>query len=235
MKWLFFLIVLANAAFLSWHSFVQDDAPIAVDPVYAPPVSTKIFLLSENDPDAPKEALSPAPISNENLEEVISEVVSAVVDDAPALLCPRIEIERAGDKVLVEKELAESGWQYKEQEATGKRAKFWLYIAAPENAAKAQEIVKELTAKSVDSFIINRGEMKNRISLGLYSSEDRAALSKARIEELFPYTVDIYEHMRTVSLQYIDIERPVSEKGWAEFVSRFDLNEMTIKLEKNPC
>lgn len=235
MKWLFFLIVLANAAFLSWHSLVQDDMPLAVDPIYVPPVSAKIYLLSENGLDAPEGDLSPAPISNENLEKIINEAVSTVVDDVPVLLCPRIEIERAGDKVLVEKELAASGWQYKEQEVSGKRAKFWLYIAAPEEAAQAEEIVKTLAEKSVDSFIINRGEMKNRISLGLYSSQERADSSKKRMEALFPYIVDIYEHMRTVSLQYIDIVRPVSEKSWEEFVSKFDLSEMTIKLEKNPC
>ncbi|MDB4837110.1 SPOR domain-containing protein [Marinomonas sp.] len=235
MKWLFFLIVLANAAFLGWHGFVQRDLPAEVESAYAPPVSEKVYLLSEATPSEQGELQAVTVISNENLEGVIGDAVEGMVADSVSLLCPRVEIERADDRLLVEQALVQSGWQYQLQEVAGKRAKYWLYIAAPETTEKARQIVKELTEKSVDSFVINRGEMKNRISLGLYSSEERAGLSKERIQKMFSYSVDIYEHMRNVTLQQVDIERSINEKEWEGFVSKFDLNEMTIKLEKNPC
>ena len=77
--------------------------------------------------------------------------------------------------------------------------------------------------------------MKNRISLGLYSSMERADQAKKRIQDKSGFTVDVYEHMRSVPLQQVDIEQPVDEKDWESFVSRFDLSKMMIKLEKNPC
>jgi hypothetical protein len=69
----------------------------------------------------------------------------------------------------------------------------------------------------------------------LYSSKERAEQAKLRIQNLSGYRVDVYEHMRNVPLRQIDIEEPIDEKDWEQFVSRFDLTKMMIKLEKNPC
>ena len=43
----FYLLVLTNAALLSWNSFVQDNAFKPQEPVYTKPVSKSILLLSE--------------------------------------------------------------------------------------------------------------------------------------------------------------------------------------------
>jgi hypothetical protein len=69
----------------------------------------------------------------------------------------------------------------------------------------------------------------------LYSSQDRAAQAKQRIEKVSGYPVDIYEHMRNVPLFEIDIKDPVNVADWEAFVSSFDLGKMMIKIEKNPC
>ncbi|ETI61031.1 SPOR domain-containing protein [Marinomonas profundimaris] len=234
MKWLFLFIVLLNAAFLSWHSFVQDKPEKAKESIYGPPVSEKIHLLSEA-PAVSEQDYNAGVVSSETLEEALSKVIDEASGDEPELFCPRLETERKDDKTQITQVLKEFGWSHKEREITGKRAKFWLYIAAPETPAIAERIVKELAAKSIDSFVITRAEMKNRISLGLYSSKERAEQAKTRIQGVSSYRVDVYEHMRNVPLQQIDIEQPVDEKDWEQFISRFDLTKMMIKLEKNPC
>lgn len=233
MKWLFLFVVLLNAAFLSWHSFVQDKPTRSAESVYGPPVSEKIHLLSE----APQEELDGKSglMTSESIEDALNRVVEQAVADAPELFCPRVETERAEDKRQITQVLKEFGWAYQDREVTGKRPKFWLYIAAPETPTMAEKIVKELASKSIDSFVITRAEMKNRISLGLYSSMERADQAKKRIQDKSGFTVDVYEHMRSVPLQQVDIEQPVDEKDWESFVSRFDLSKMMIKLEKNPC
>lgn len=232
MKWLFLFIVLLNAAFLSWHSFVQDTPEKSREPIYGPPVSEKIYLLSE----APVEQYPEAEVlSNESLEDALNKVIEQATVDAPELFCPRIEAERSEDRQQIVKVLNGFGWDYQDREVTGKRPKFWLYIAAPETPEIAARIVKELASKSIDSFVINRAEMKNRISLGLYSSQERANQAKVRVQNASGYPVDVYEHMRNVSLQQIDISYPVDEKDWEQFMSRFDLTKMMIKVEKNPC
>jgi len=68
-------------------------------------------------------------------------------------------------------------------EVTGKELSFWLYIAAPETPASgANRKMRRLSP--LDSFVINRAEMKNRISLGLYSSKNAPAKPKLRIQNL---------------------------------------------------
>ncbi|WP_417529075.1 SPOR domain-containing protein [Marinomonas shanghaiensis] len=234
MKWLFLFVVLLNAGFLGWHGFVKDKPKVVQESVYGPPVSEKIHLLSEESANGEQVTHSNV-ASNESLEEALNRVIDQTVAKSPALLCPRMEMERQEDKKQITQALNDFGWSYKEQEVTGKRPKFWLYIAAPDTPATAAKIVKDLASKSVDSFVINRAEMKNRISLGLYSSQERADQAKQRIQNISGYTVDVYEHMRNVSLQQVDIAQPVSEKDWERFVSRLDLTKMMIKLEKNPC
>jgi hypothetical protein len=234
MKWLFLFVVLVNAAFMSWHSFIQDKPQQVKESIYGPPVSERIHLLSEESA-VTEQDYNAGVTSNETLEDALNKVADQMVRDEPDVFCPRIEVERQEDKVQITKVLADFGWAYQEKEVPGKRAKFWLYVAAPETPEKANQIVKDLKSKSIDSFVINRAEMKNRISLGLYSSIDRANQAKERIEKLSGYSVDIYEHMRNVSLQQIDVGQPIDEKDWEQFVSQLDLGKMTIKVEKNPC
>lgn len=234
MKWLFLFVVLLNAAFLSWHSFTQDGAPISEEAVYGPPVSEKIYLLSEEVPTTGVER-EVTEVQQGNFQTVMEQVSSQIQSTKDVLLCPLIEVERQAERVQVQTALDGLGWTYEIGDVSGKRTKYWLYVAAPESQAAAREIVKDLASKSIDSFVINREEMKNRISLGLYSSPDRANQAKSHIEEVSGYTVNVYEHMRNVALQQIKIGQPVNEKDWVLFVSQFDLAQMTIKVEKNPC
>lgn len=234
MKWVFLFVVLLNAAFLSWHSFVQDKQEKNQESIYGPPVSEKIHLLSEA-PAVTEQDYNAGTEANESLEEALGKVIDEASGDSPELFCSRLETERDEDKKQVAQVLKSFGWSYKDREVSGKRPKFWLYIAAPETPAIAERIVKELASKSIDSFVINRAEMKNRISLGLYSSKERADQAKTRIENVSGYAVDVYEHMRNVPLQQIDIAQPVDEKDWEQFMSRFDLTKMMIKVEKNSC
>ncbi|MEO9275864.1 SPOR domain-containing protein [Marinomonas sp. 5E14-1] len=234
MKWLFLFIVLINAAFLSWHNFIQDKPQVSKESVYGPPVSEKIYLLSEEVPVTGLESEETV-ARQESFEVAMDRAATQVEGSTESAFCPHVEVERQVEKEQIQNALDDLAWSYEINEISGKRTKFWLYVAAPETQAKAREIVKELTSKSIDSFVINREEMKNRISLGLYSSVERANQAKSRIEELSGYTVNIYEHMRNVSLQQIKVGQPIDEKDWALFVSQFDLTQMTIKVEKNPC
>lgn len=234
MKWLFLFVVLLNAAFFSWHSFIQDKPEQVKESVYGPPISERIYLLSEAPVDVSQQYVDEARANN-SLEEALGSAVAQVAVDVPELLCPLMEVERENDKKQIVQVLKEFDWGYQVKEMTGKRPKFWLYIAAPETPEIANRIVKELAAKSIDSFVIHRDEMKNRISLGLYSSIDRAKQARLRIQDVSGYSVNVYEHIRNVTLQQIDIAQPIDRQDWEQFVSQFDLSKMMIKLEKNPC
>ncbi|REG81142.1 SPOR domain-containing protein [Marinomonas pollencensis] len=235
MKWLFYVFVLANAAALSWNSLVQDNRVAPKESVYAPPVSESIRLLSEPQSD---DDIKAEKSQAEKIEDALNQAVASSVGsngESTAEFCPRIETEKSGDEAQVVKALKAFGWEYSEQETVGKRPKYWLYIDAPETKQRATEIVKDLAAKSIDSFIITREEMKNRISLGLYSAQGRALQARERIQKLSGYQVNIYDHMRSVSLHQITLKQPIKEADLEAFLAQFDLTKMMIKLEKNPC
>ncbi|MDP5057540.1 MAG: SPOR domain-containing protein [Marinomonas hwangdonensis] len=234
MKWLFLFIVLLNAAFLSWHSFVQDTTERTTELVYAPPVSEKVYLLSERVAnDAPQERVNSD--QKVSLEEALKKAMDQSKTDQNIAFCARIETEKTEDAKQVVQALTAFNWAYEKTEVSGKRSKFWLYIAAPETPEMARNIVSDLSSKSIDSFVINRAEMKNRISLGLYSSSERAEQARQRIQDVSGYQVDIYEHLRTVPLEQFDVTQSIQEKEWERFVSRLDLSKMMIKLEKKSC
>ncbi|SBS29327.1 Sporulation related domain protein [Marinomonas aquimarina] len=251
MKWVFLLLVLANAGFVAWQGFSAVDAGAQQAPVYAPPVSERIYLIGEARPEGdllaqslPEATLEPEPES-EPVEEVLSELNQAVAnavqqnaaeqDRRENLLCPVLELERDADRRTVSDALRNNNLAFSQNEITGKRDKYWLYIAAPATTAQAQDIVAELKLKRIDSYVIARGEMKNRISLGLFSSQERAQQAQTMIAQRSGKRVSIYEHERTVKLYELLLDQPISENAWAQFLQQLDLSKLLIKIEKNPC
>ncbi|GAB3479091.1 SPOR domain-containing protein [Marinomonas epiphytica] len=243
MKWLLVILILGNAAFFTWTSLQQDVIAPRVAPVYQAPISVPIQLVSELsaaelaqlDLDSSTSNTTSTEKAPANVLEALDQVLGDGDAKQASLLCPWFETEKKADQKIATQVLDQLGVSYANKEVTGARPKYWLYIAAPDTQTRAQAIVKELAGKSIDSFIISRGEMKNRISLGLFSSQARADQAKLRIEKATGYAVDVFQHQRSVTLQQTNIERPISEQMWGQFISALDLSKIMIKLEKNPC
>lgn len=237
MKWLFFIIVLVNAAFFGWAHMMKHNTAQVNEHVYAPPVSTSIRLLSEPANSEEQAAMTKAKQQSQEMEASLQKAltVAKANSETSPMVCPQLEVEKSADDAQIIQALKKLNWKYSEKQVMGKRPKFWLYIEAPDTQEQAREIVKALHNRSIDSFIITRGEMKNRISLGLYSSQEGADEARKRIESKLNYKLNIYRHLRTVSLHQIDIEQPISNEALEKLLSQFDLTKMMIKIEKNPC
>lgn len=248
MKWLFFLLVLLNVVAVGWYGFRGDEVVESADPVYAPPVSQRILALSEvrettaqkpdeaeisfvNELEAELRALAEAEAKAEEVK--VHKAVQAKV--AEQLICPVMSFEKDQEKSQVLARVQGVGWKVKEYRSHGDRQRFWVYIDAPASRQDAIRAVDRLKQQGVDSFIINRGEMKGRISLGLYSSAEAANTEKNRITNLSDFVVKVFEHMRSVPLSVLEIEEGISESDWSSFASSLELGNMMIKLEKNPC
>lgn len=239
MKWLFFLLVVINIGVFGWYNLVVVNQEIVSDPVYAPPVSNKILTLNE----VPEIIKKPGPTAKEiefkAVEDELREITDAFeqfssINDSP-LFCPRIEFEKEHDKRIFMPQIDSLGWHYQETKIEAERQKFWLYIGAPETREQASRIVTSLKLRGVDSFIINRGEMKNRLSLGLYSVSITAEQERNRISELSGFVVKVYPHLRKVPISVIKITEGINESEWKKFTSKINFGKMMIKLEKNPC
>jgi len=237
MKWLFFLLVLINISAFGWYSFGADTFVAKDDPIYAPPVSQKILTLSEApEPIATDEKVEDNSLVNELEAELQALASEPVVQKKPeSLFCPIMLFEKDQEKSQVLARLKEQGWNAKEYRSNGERQKYWVYISAPDNRQNAIKVVDGLKRQGVDSFIINRGEMKGRISLGLYSTAVTANTEKVRITKLSKLDVKVFEHVRNVPLSVVEIAQGISGSDWQLFISSSGFSKMMIKLEKNPC
>lgn len=255
MKWFFVLLVLANAGLFSWYNYSRNEPKAFQETLYAPSASQKIVLLSE----APvaSETRQQADKLSEIEERLNSAIRAAEMEASSANVadvgfdeegdrfeeevavteanCPIVTLEREQDRGRLVKAIAQRGWRYEETLKEGERPRYWLYIAAQKNRDIAQRVVEDLKGRGIDSFIINRGEMKNRISLGLYSSESTATQEQQRITEASGFPVEVFAHTRTVPLYEVHIIDNATDSEVDELLSIFDLSKIMIKLEKNAC
>ncbi|MBM6552287.1 SPOR domain-containing protein [Marinomonas ostreistagni] len=238
MKWLFLLLVLANAGFIAWQGFSGADNTVAEAPIYGPPVSEKIYLVDEVSGESATPVASAPSISQS--ERVASEINQAVVqtssnESQTSLLCPAIEVERSQDQGVVEAALGQAGLAFTRQQSDVAREKYWLYIPAPGSSARARSMVNQLKQQGIDSYVVGSGEMQGRISLGLFSSQMRAQQAQESIADQTNMLVSIYQHQRTVSVTELLLDEPIAVTDWEAFLSRLDLSKLLIKIEKNPC
>lgn len=245
MKWLFFLLLLINVGVASWYGLVKKPFVSDADPVYAPPISHKVLALDEAPASAVVEQESSKSALSDSLASSTEAELQGLVEKAEKpkqltaikekLLCPIVYFEKDQEKALFLKTLQGKESHTREYRANGDRERYWVYIDAPSNREGALSIVDSLKKQGVDSFIINRGEMKNRISLGLYSASATANAEKGRIAKLSGLDVKVFPHMRSVPLFVVEFEKGVSEKEWQSWASASSLSKMMIKLEKKSC
>lgn len=243
MKWFFFLLLLGNIGFLAWHQLEESSSTVVAKSVYAPPVSQKIATLGEASPDLSGEneieIKEVADVKTKDdlerqLDAIVENAVTARKEDA-LMYCAVIDVEKDQDRVKLIARLRELGWRYRDNEYKKNSLKYWLYIDAPSTRIEAAEIMAELKKKGIDSFRITRGEMNNRISLGLYSIEKTAQEEAARIESLVDYAVETFEHNRVVSILKVEIVDKITKLQLRELENWIELGKMMIKLEKKPC
>lgn len=239
MKWLFFLLVIVNVTVFGWYSVSSKQPTMDSDPIYAPPVSRKILTLNELPIAAEETKQTAKEVQFKSVEQELREITDAFEQvssvNSGQFFCPRIEFEKEQDKTTFLPQIDTLGWPYKESTIEGEREKYWLYISAPSTRTQATRIVNALKVRGIDSFIINRGEMKNRISLGLYSVSITAERERSRISELSGYDVKVYRHLRKVPISVVQITDGIIESEWKAFTNQINFGKMMIKLEKNPC
>ena len=240
MKWLFAVLLIINAGFFAWHSYRPVPASTTTLS-YVPPVSTPVYLLGEEAPLLEVTTSDEAPVR-------VAEPVLAIPQDriadsttvtpdssSKALLCPLVEFERVGEKDAFLDLLHRQNIAAVVSEGRAQREKFWLYIPAQVNADAAKEVLARLRLKKIDSYLIARGEMKNRISLGLFSSLERALQAQAKVDAQTGYGAQIYQHQRDVSIYQVALENPILETSWQTLIEQVDTSKWLIKIEKNPC
>lgn len=167
MKWLFALLLLANAALFGWMQLPQDKVGSESMSAHAPYHGEKIRLISDEEAQR-----QPAP---------------AVVEPPPTQICmewgvPHQDLERA-QAALKTLQLAESDVLVRKP--AEKSASYWVFIPPLKSKQDANKKVEELKALGVqDSFVMqDNNKWRYAVSLGVFSTEEAAAKYLAQVKE----------------------------------------------------
>lgn len=205
MRGLFLLLLLTNLAFFAWQ-FVAHNAEQGGDGniMTVPPLNEGLTLLSELDQEQrpslhegtgeaafanSRKEVSQLPTSSQvmegeagSTEDVSSETEpTAGAEEAVCLSVEGIEAESALQQLL---ELLKRNdiTVLTQGEKQGTKTNYWVMLPPYANRKKADEAAGILAAKKIkDFFIVRSGEYQNAVSLGVFSTRDRA---KSRYEQI---------------------------------------------------
>jgi len=197
----FFLLLLSNVSLVAWQYFEERSKNEIVD-VYRgiAMVNNGLTLISElpeqrrpklreaEQPERDTSAVGAAP--TEKSAEVEGEPTAAA--ESTTGIARDSRCYRIGD--IVEKEsvnklmawLRKNGASAIEQgQQQIKRSNYWVILPAYASREKANEAAEILLAKRIrDFFIVRSGDHENAISLGVFSTRERAERRYAQIVEL---------------------------------------------------
>lgn len=189
MRGFFFLLLLTNVAFLAWQ--VWQDEPAAQDSPYhgVAPLNEGLTLLSEL-PAGERPALREAPVqatvprAEATQQKRDEPVAQAQRQEALGRICLRVG--PIAEREVLDKLAASLKRLGAEdiQEGSGQSQKtnYWVMLPPYESRKKASEAASLLKQSRVrDFFIVRSGEYENAVSLGVFSTQERA---RRRFEEI---------------------------------------------------
>lgn len=188
MRGFFLLLLLTNVATFAWQFYTAGGEHNVTD-VYRDIaiVNNGLTLISElpegqrpalREPEADEPTAEGALQTQEPAAEIAAQ--SPTTSEGPqgsSARCYRLgEItDKTSAKALV-KWLKNNGAEsIKQQQQQGKRVTYWVILPAYANRKKANEAAEILSNQRIrDFFIVRNGEHENAISLGVFSTRERA-------------------------------------------------------------
>ncbi len=166
MRWVFFLLLAANAAFFAWKVlFVTDAHLVPAGEVKASPASAKsVALLSELAPESMQARKEVAAVESPPLCHMVGAFASQV--EARAFIARLAALDVISYEYPLELSAGEG---------------YWVYLPPLASRDEVRRRLAELQARGIDSYIIPKGELENGISLGVFTRRD---LAEARLVEL---------------------------------------------------
>lgn len=175
MRWIFWFLLLCNLAVLVWRLVADPGAAsgLAAPAVPLPAEVAKLRLVSEIPPSELRR--NPAPQSVAPVERSLCYMAGAFKDAA--------EAQQFIDRLAA---LDIRAFEHAVDLTSGEG--YWVFLDPLANRDAARRRLVELQARGVDSYIIPKGELENGISLGVFTSLDRA---NARLEEMKSIGLDV--------------------------------------------
>ena len=221
MRWIFASLALANIVMLVYFLFV-DENTIQVNQPLSNSARGNLVLLSERDKISRHQPLS---VSTTEKITTADDTLCTLVGPFASLLRAEYFTERlaALDVAANIKELTVN---------TG--SNHWVYLKPEISRKEALRRLAELQKKGIDSYIIPTGNLANGISLGIYTSRERAVTMHDRAIEM-GYKPEITDLPRQQQQIWVFLTAnqasALDEEMWLNLLA----NENPIERRKNIC
>lgn len=187
MRAIFITLLLANIVIFGWYQYRgTNEAPPSVTTPLSSGVSLgNLRLAKVSVPAVAVSVATPDPVS---IPPVCIQVGAfAAEGDATQAQARLAALDITSKMTLQQKQVIKD---------------YWVYLEPYPTFQDAKNQLAELNLKGVDSFIFTEGDIKNGLSLGVYSKRDNAASIFKKIEEL-GYTPRILESFQEMNAYYL--------------------------------
>lgn len=184
MRWIFVLLVLANAFYAFWHLQGAPQTQADKHSLSQAGVPT-LVLLGEADPqllDSPEAGLV-------HIEEPVVELI-----ESSCWFVSAFDGKKAADQAVEAIQFAQLQARLDAAEVED-RSDYWVHVGPFSSRERAMRVLQELRAKNIDSFLIGEGELKNGISLGFFSQKSSAERLVTRYRNI-GYPIGVFEVKR---------------------------------------
>jgi len=235
MRWIFITLVLLNGAYFGWEFWQQTHHPTIqkADASSVPPLrGEKLELLTERLP-APGSPVPPPTIAPQT---AVASPKTGAVQQQDEKICSSVGPfdSEAKPKRLV-KELAGAGvYAILDSRVTDRETQYWVILPPAADRHQALQTLKELQARKIDSYLISTGDMKNAISLGLFTRDELAKGVQEKIKEAgYPAEIRLKERSDTEFWVRIRPGQPVENAK--KVLNSYVAGDSGVKISNSPC
>ena len=232
MRYLVYLLLVANLGYFAWNWFQPSASPLEVRPAPVPPDVHQLVLLSERPtavakhlpgdaPDGDAEAQEPAagarsepvaamePVASAKAEPKVQQAAQAAPTVPEAVAAPAENIcqtlgpfLKKHDVTAVFALLARNGYQVNVRDGDTRVPNGYWVYLPAMQASQARRIVADLDAHGMTDYFIGK---QNYISLGIFSDKDKAERRLQEVQRL-GYAPKLDQRYRTRDVYWLDVD-----------------------------
>lgn len=253
MRILLMVLLLANLGFFAWQQWYDPSRADLPRGEIDAGMGSGLRLVGErvaveSADVAAVEAEQPDTADAESAEPAITESEDLAADapaESPPLESPAPTgevcatlgpFERLDVAQVAEDRLESLGSAAAVRESGGQiRSGFWVYLPPYASRSEAKRVEDELRGKNVsDLFIVTGSDQRNAISLGLFSTPERADQRAAEIGRL-GYTPRVAERFRDATVYWVDFREQPDDPLEPQRIGVMGASDVLPEKRNIPC